>query len=74
MPPNGWIRGALPVSRRQNDLEFVDLIPLGLGALAFGDRQERLQALTGGSWFRLIHGGIISSFANRSMERPTPCN
>lgn len=69
VPANALILGALPVSGRQNDLEFIDLVPLGVGALPVRDRQKLLQALTGGSWLRFVHGGIISSFANRSMAR-----
>jgi acyl-coenzyme A thioesterase PaaI-like protein len=63
------ILGALPVSGCQDDLEFVDLVPLGVGTLSVRNRQKLLQALTGRSGLRFIHGGIISSFANHSMNR-----
>ena len=62
VPPNALLRSPLPVSGRQHDLEFIEFIPLGVGPLSLVDRQKLLQAKTGGTRLRLVHGDIISSF------------
>ena len=62
VPPNVLIRSSLSISGRQHDLELIELIPLGVGPLSLWNRQQRLQASTGGNRLRFIHGRIISSF------------
>jgi hypothetical protein len=62
VPPNALLRSALSISGSQHDLELVQLIPLGVGPLPLWNRQQRLQAGTGGNRLRFIHGRIISSF------------
>jgi hypothetical protein len=62
VPPGVLLRSALPISGGQLDLELIELIPLGIGPLPLWNRQERLQAGTGGNRLRFIHGRIISSF------------
>jgi hypothetical protein len=62
VPPNVLLRSALSISGSQHDLELVQLIPLGVGPLPLWNRQQRLQAGTGGNRLRFIHGRIISSF------------
>jgi len=62
VPPNALLRSSLSISGSQHDLELIELIPLGIGPLSVRNRQERLQANTGGNRLRVIHGGIISSF------------
>ena len=56
------LRCALPVSGSQRDLQLVQLIPLGIGALPLWNRLQRLQAGTGGNRLWIIHGRIIASF------------
>jgi hypothetical protein len=63
VPPGILLRSALPIAGGQHDLELIELIPLGIGPLPLWNRQERLQAGTGGNRWRFIHGAIISSFA-----------
>jgi hypothetical protein len=63
VPPGILLRGSLPISAGQLDLELVELIPLGIGPLTFRYRLKLLQAGTGGNRWRFIHGAIISSFA-----------
>lgn len=43
------LRSALPVSGSQRNLQLVQLIPLGIGALPLRNRLKRLQAGTGGN-------------------------
>ena len=62
VPPTALLRSSLSISGSQHNLELIELIPLGLGPLSLRNRQQRLQAGTGGSWLRFIHGRIISSF------------
>ena len=70
LPAAGWrsvapgilLRGSLPVSGRELDLELIELIPLGIGPLPLRDCQERLQAGARGNGLRFIHGGIIPLF------------
>jgi hypothetical protein len=63
VPPGILLRSTLAISGGQLDLELIELIPLGIGPLPLWNRQERLQAGTGGNRWRFIHGAIISSFA-----------
>ena len=44
------IGSALSVARGKDDLKFNDFVPLGVRALLFGNREQRLQALTWGYW------------------------
>jgi hypothetical protein len=62
VPPNVLLRSSLSISGSQHDLELIELIPLGVGPMPLWNRQQLLQASTGGSWLRFIHGRIISSF------------
>src|SRR5690606_15096619 len=43
------------VARGEHDLEFVQLVPLGIGALAIGNGLQRLHAGTRGNWFWCVH-------------------
>jgi hypothetical protein len=61
VPPDILLRGSLPVSAGQLDLELIQLVPLGIGPLALRNRLKLLQAGTRGYRLRFIHGGIISS-------------
>jgi hypothetical protein len=49
----------LSIARSEPDLELVDLVPLGFGALPLGYREKLLQTLAGGNRL-LIHDAIIS--------------
>jgi hypothetical protein len=62
VPPDVVIGGSLPIAGREHDLQFIDLIPLGLGPLPVRNSEKLLQAMAGGSRLRFIHGVIISSF------------
>lgn len=55
--------GILPVARSQHDLELMELIPLLVGALAFRDGPQDLQAAAGigGLLIFIGHVGIIHS-------------
>jgi hypothetical protein len=44
------------VARGQGDFELVKLVPLFLGTLVVGDRQQRLQAATRGGGVLFSHG------------------
>jgi hypothetical protein len=71
VPPGILLRGPLPVAAGELDLELVELVPFGIGALPFGNRLQRLQAVTGGRWLRFIHGAIISSLPVTEGRRLT---
>src|SRR6266850_4928208 len=61
VPPGTLPRRVLSIARSELDLELIELVPLGFGALPLRYREQLLQALTGGN--RLggrVHGGIIS--------------
>src|SRR3979490_349191 len=61
VPPGTLPRRLLSIARGELDLELIELVPLGFGALSLRYREQLLQALTGGN--RLgwrVHGGIIS--------------
>ena len=58
--PMTVLRSAFPVSSRQHDLELVQLIPLRIGPLPFRNREQRLQAGTGGNLLWIVHRRIIS--------------
>ena len=69
---SGACRGVLPdilrwrarsIPGRQEYLELVEFVPLGIGPLPLRDRLERLQSLTRGNRLRFIHSRIISSSA-----------
>jgi hypothetical protein len=66
--PGVLICGFLSVSRSQHDLEFIQLIPLGIGPLSVRDRQKRLQPLPRGNRSRFIHGDTISLFDEASLD------
>jgi hypothetical protein len=77
LPAAGWrsvapgilLRGALPVSSRELDLELVELIPLGIGPLPLRDRLELLQAGAGGNWrLGFVHRDIISFFDHNAIK------
>jgi hypothetical protein len=61
VPPNALLRGARPISGSQLDLELIELVPLGVGALSVRNRQQLLQANTRGNRLRFVHGRIIAS-------------
>lgn len=56
------VRRPGPIAGRERDFEFVEFVPLGVGALAVRDGQELLQATTRGYRLRGIHRGIIPLF------------
>ena len=60
--PNILLRGSLSISGSKHDLEFIELVPLGIGPLSVRDRQKRLQALSRGNRARFIHGDTLSLF------------
>ena len=60
VPPGILLRGSLPISAGELDLELVELIPLGIGPLPFRNCLKLLQAGTRGYRLRFIHRGIIS--------------
>ena len=62
--PHIPIRRAGPVYRRKRDFEFVDLIPLGFGALPLRYRKKLLQALIRRNLFWLIHDILTCRFAD----------
>jgi hypothetical protein len=45
------VRPALAIAGVEHDLELVQLVPLGVGALALGNRLELLQARAWRYWF-----------------------
>ena len=45
------IRPALAVAGVEHDFELVQLVPLGVGTLAFGNRLQLLQARARRNWF-----------------------
>lgn len=63
--PRLRIRRAGTIAGCQGNLEFVEFIPLGIGAIAIGDRQQFLHAgagRLGRDWgLRIVHAGIISN-------------
>jgi hypothetical protein len=63
------IRPALAVARVEHDLELVQLVPLGVGTLAFGNRLQLLQARAWRNWFGVAHIAIISFFS-RPLRYP----
>lgn len=60
------------ITGSEHDLELIELIPLGVGALPVGDRQKFLQALTGGGRLRFVHSGIITRAYRRTTRRTKP--
>ena len=48
---NVRIRPTLTVARVKHDLELVQLVPLGVGTLALGNRLQLLQAHARRNWF-----------------------
>jgi len=46
---------ALPVAGCEHDLQLVQFVPLGVGALAFRYGQQRLQARARGIGLRFVH-------------------
>jgi len=62
------IRPTLTVAGVEHDFELVQLVPLGVGTLAFGNRLQLLQARAWRNWFRVAHIAIISFFS-----RPLRC-
>jgi hypothetical protein len=62
--PDIPIHRAGPVYRRKRDFEFVDLIPLGFGALPLRYRKKLLQALIRRNLFWLIHDILTCRFAD----------
>jgi hypothetical protein len=69
-PPSAGLRCALSIAGSELDFKVVDLIPLGVGSLAFRYSKKLLQAITGKSRLRCIHVGIISSFDTGGRARP----
>ena len=49
--PDVRIRPALAIARVEHDLELVQLVPLGVGALPLGDRLQLLQPRAWRNWF-----------------------
>lgn len=70
--PGALIRSTFPISGSEHDLELIELIPLGVGALPIRDRQKLLQALTGGGRLRFVHGEIITRAYRRTTRRIKP--
>jgi hypothetical protein len=50
----------LAVSGRRTDFEFVQLIPLFVGTIPFGDGVEFSNPATRINWLRIIHGDIMN--------------
>src|SRR3989442_914905 len=60
VPPGALLRCVLSIARSELDFKLIELVPLGFGSLPLRDREQFLQALTGGNGLlRGIHGGII---------------
>lgn len=59
----------LPVSRRCPDFEFVQLIPLFIGAIPFRDGIEFTNPSTRINWLRIIHGDIMNH--SRDILQPS---
>ena len=68
----GLAIAGLAVARGQLDFEFVEFVPLGLGALAVGYGQELLQAAAGRNRLRCIHPRIIPLFQNGCFAQAVP--
>ena len=60
VPARGWLTSFCPIRGSQSNLQFVELIPLGVGPQPFRDSQKLLLATTRGNRFLFIHIGIIS--------------
>lgn len=60
---------ALAVAGGKHDLELVQLVPLGVSPLPFGNRLQLLQAGAWRYWFGIAHIAIISFFL-RPLRRP----
>ncbi|MFS8084521.1 MAG: hypothetical protein ACMG6H_02750 [Acidobacteriota bacterium] len=48
------------------DLEFVELVPLGFGALTVRNRQKLLQTAAGRNWLLCAHRYILSHCSGRA--------
>jgi hypothetical protein len=48
------------IARSERDFDFVEFIPLGIGALTVRNSQQGAQAILKGDWLRFIHIVIIS--------------
>ena len=68
------IPGPLAVPGGEHDLELVQLVPLLVGALALGNREERLEPGARGRRLGIGHGLNITLPARRARGdgRPTP--
>jgi hypothetical protein len=53
----------LPVSRRRSDFEFVQLVPLFIGAIPLRDRRQFANPTTRIDWLWIIHGDIMTHTA-----------
>ena len=55
------LRDDIAVADGEQDLDLVELVPFGVGALPFGDREELLEARAGGvGLLRSVHAPIIA--------------
>lgn len=70
VPPGIRLRGSLPISAGQLDLELIELVPLGVGPLPLRNCLKLLQAGTRGYRLRFVHRGIISLFDKVSKRSP----
>jgi hypothetical protein len=78
VPTGALLRSVLSIARGELDFKLIDLVPLGLGSLPLGYREQLLQALAGGNGLlRRVHGGIIADVpelrvvaAAKSMATP----
>jgi hypothetical protein len=60
--PSALLLRLLPIGGGELDFKRMDLIPLGVSALALRYRQKLLQAIVGRHRLWCIHGDIIPSF------------
>jgi len=62
VPRSALVQGLLPICGGELNFKLMDLIPLGVSALALRYRQQLLQATAGGHLLWCIHADIIPSF------------
>ena len=60
--PSALLQRLLPIGGGELNFKFMDLIPLGVSALALRYRQKLLQASAGRHRLWCMHGGIIPSW------------
>ncbi|MDH4192486.1 MAG: hypothetical protein OEW21_20045, partial [Betaproteobacteria bacterium] len=57
--PAGLLGIVESIARREHDFELIEFVPLSIGSISVGNREKRLQALTGGWGLWRIHVRII---------------